>query len=451
MSTISVCIPTYEMNGKGVKYLNQSLDILSKQTYKDFEVVISDQSENDEIENLCKKWSNSLNIKHIYYREGQRISSSNINNAIKNANSEIIKILFQDDFLYDNQSLETELVHFLGNHNHWMISACCHTKDGINLVNPFYPKYHDNIHYGNNTISSPSVLMLKKESFLKFDENLFWLMDVEYYKRMFDSFGLPSICNYITVVNREHEDQVSAVYVNDEVRIKEIDYVTKKYNDQKFLDLSNVTLIAVSSVRIDEHVKALQYSSREIKFGAIKIVSDIPPTHIPEGIQHEYIEPMKNINDWNYSIIYKLGKYVDTEFCILIHDDGFIINPSSWRNEFFDYDYIGAPWPIPNDNFSYRDINGELIRVGNSVSLRSKKLIDLPVKLNLEWKAFHGYYSEDGYLAVNYRHVFKEHGCKYADIDVAKYFSHETPIPEIQGITPFAFHGKNSIYRKLIQ
>jgi glycosyltransferase involved in cell wall biosynthesis len=229
MSRISICIPTYEMNGKGVNYLEHSLNILNKQTYKDFEVVISDQSENNDIENLCKKWSNYLNIKHIYYREGEKRSSSNINNAIKNANSEVIKILFQDDFLYDNQSLETELVHFLGNHNHWMISACCHTKDGINLINPFYPKYHDNIHYGNNTISSPSVLMLKKESFLKFDENLFWLMDVEFYKRMFDSFGLPSICNYITVVNREHEDQVSNVFVNDEVRKKELAYISEKY------------------------------------------------------------------------------------------------------------------------------------------------------------------------------------------------------------------------------
>jgi hypothetical protein len=76
------------------------------------------------------------------------------------------------------------------------------------------------------------------------------------------------------------------------------------------------------------------------------------------------------------------------------------------------------------------------------VSLRSKRLIDLPVELNLEWKPFHGYYNEDGYIVVNYRHIYKEHGMKFADIDVAKYFSHETNVPEIQGITPFAFHNK---------
>ena len=73
---------------------------------------------------------------------------------------------------------------------------------------------------------------------------------------------------------------------------------------------------------------------------------------------------------------------------MLIHDDGFVVNPDSWQDDFLNYDYIGAPYPLPQDNFSYRDIDGNLIRVGNSVSLRSKKLLDLPIQLDLEWKAF---------------------------------------------------------------
>ena len=40
---------------------------------------------------------------------------------------------------------------------------------------------------------------------------------------------------------------------------------------------------------------------------------------------------------------------------------------------------------------------------------------------------------------------------RIAPLEVAKYFSHETMIPEIQGITPFAFHkwaGTNAGYPK---
>ncbi len=217
------------MKGKGVEYLNHSFQILSAQTYKNFEVIISDHSLNSEIEDLCNSWKDRLDLKHYYNEENRGISSANINNAMSKASGSVIKILFQDDFLYDNTSLEISLTHLLGNHNDWLITACAHTNDGINIHNPFYPKYHDNIQYGNNTISSPSVVMIRSESVLEFDENLFWLMDVEYYKRMYDTFGFPAVCNYISVVNRGHEHQVSHTLATEEVKRKEYEYVVKKY------------------------------------------------------------------------------------------------------------------------------------------------------------------------------------------------------------------------------
>jgi hypothetical protein len=182
------------------------------------------------------------------------------------------------------------------------------------------------------------------------------------------------------------------------------------------LNLENITLVSMTSVGIEPTIKALEYSCKDINFGSVKLISDIKPDNLPNNI---------------------------------IHEDGFIVNADMWNPKFLEYDYIGAPWPLPNDDFSYRDIKNNIVRVGNSVSLRSKKLIDLPVKLNLEWKPFHGYYNEDGFICVNNRHIYEEYGCKFANIDIAKYFSHETMIPEIEGIKPFAFHrhyGTNSKY-----
>jgi hypothetical protein len=217
------------MKGKGVEYLNFSLNKLLDQTFTDFDVVISDHSLNNDIEKLCETWKNKLDIKYFYNESKRGISSANINNAIKNATGEAVKILFQDDFLFDSQSLEIQYLHFFSNHNSWLITACAHTSDGENIVDSFYPKYHDNIHFGNNTISSPSVIMMNRELALEFDENLFWLMDVDYYKRMFDRYGLPSICNYITVINRNHQDQVSNTLATEEVKIKEYNYIKEKY------------------------------------------------------------------------------------------------------------------------------------------------------------------------------------------------------------------------------
>ena len=215
------------------------------------------------------------------------------------------------------------------------------------------------------------------------------------------------------------------------------------------LNLENITLVILSSIKLEKSIKALEYSCKDIKWGPVKLVSDTKPDNLPDFIQHEFCPKMSNIDEWSYAAIYELPKHVETDYCMLIHDDGFVVNADSWREEFLDYDYIGAPWPMPQDDFSFKAKDGELIRVGNSVSLRSKKLLDLPIDLNLEWKAFHGYYNEDGYICVNYRHKYLENGMKFANIDVAKHFSHESMIPEVAGIKPFAFHrhfGTNSVY-----
>lgn len=217
------------------------------------------------------------------------------------------------------------------------------------------------------------------------------------------------------------------------------------------LDLSNVTLVAMTSIRLESHVKALQYSKKGIKFYDVKLLSDTKPENLPSDLSFEYTEKSPDIDSWCYNVIYNLPKYIHSEYMILIQDNGFIVNPSSWKEEFLNYDYIGAPWPLPIDDFSYRDINGNIVRIGNSVSLRSKKLLDLPLKLGLKWEPFHGFYHEDGFICAQYRHIYEEQGCNFPSIDIAKYFSRETELDENINLEPFAFHnyaGANSKYPK---
>ena len=62
---VSVCIPRYEMKGKGAEYLDHSFNLLYAQSYKNFEVIISDNSKNDNIKKLCEIWSDKLNINYF--------------------------------------------------------------------------------------------------------------------------------------------------------------------------------------------------------------------------------------------------------------------------------------------------------------------------------------------------------------------------------------------------
>lgn len=200
------------------------------------------------------------------------------------------------------------------------------------------------------------------------------------------------------------------------------------------LRLPNITLITLGDeAHKGQNQKALDYSCKGIEWGDIV----------------NAIRPIKDIDDWSRQIVFDLGDFVHTDYAMLIHPDGFVVNPDKWRPEFIDYDYIGAPWPMPNDEYSYRTPTGELIRVGNSVSLRSKKLMDLPKQLNMEWKPFHGFYNEDGFICVNMRDEFEDAGCRFAPLDIAKHFSKEHALPENYGLKTFAFHrniGENSMY-----
>lgn len=211
---------------------------------------------------------------------------------------------------------------------------------------------------------------------------------------------------------------------------------------EKSLKLPNVTLIAVTSVKVYETIRALQYSMRDIEFGEVVFVTHRKPLGLPKGITYKHAEKIDHIDKFNYLIAYELGAYVDTDYAILVHYDGFIVHPEMWKKEFLEYDYIGSPWPLPTaEHSSYYDEHGNICRVGNSVSLRSKRFMEFPKQAGLEWKpAEDGLYNEDIFLCCMNKVRFEEAGMRYAPVEVARLFGREHTIPETAGVTPFLFH-----------
>lgn len=193
------------------------------------------------------------------------------------------------------------------------------------------------------------------------------------------------------------------------------------------IKLPQVTLIAITGLdyKTYSHAQALKKSSEQIEFGAVKLIQ---------------LAEIVDINSWNKTVVYELWKYVETTHALLIHDDGYVIHPELWNPEWLDLDYIGAPWPLPQDNYSYRGIYGKIQRVGNSVSLRSKRLMQLPTELNLEWKSYYGNTNEDGFLCVHNRHLLENAGCQFASFEQALIFGKEHELPENKDLKTFCFH-----------
>ena len=227
---LSICIPAYDMGGAGGTFLAASFDRLKTQSFTDFEVIVSDQSDTDDVAQVCAHYGTSLNITRVDNRAGQRSASANTNSALRHANGDVVKVLFQDDLLNGDTALEQTMAAFADPSAKWLLSGSGVSFDGISVERPMVPKMHDTIEFGVNTVSSPSVLAMRRADMLEFDENLIWLMDVDIYKRLQLAHGAPAILDQTLIVNRLHAGQVSAG-VSRQLQRHELRYVRRKFAD----------------------------------------------------------------------------------------------------------------------------------------------------------------------------------------------------------------------------
>lgn len=221
----SIVIPTWEQYGKGSFFLTQLLESIKSQTLNDYEVVISDHSVNDDINNICKNYD-TLDILYLRNENKRGNSPYNLNFGLRHAKGEIIKVMFQDDFFINPSSLELISEEFKNNNCKWLVNGCCHTTDSVNFYRYMLPTWNDKINEGVNTISSPSVLSFVNKNISYFDENLTMLMDCDYYYSLYKRYGLPSFLNEYLIANTSHDYQISKMY--DKNLEEEINLVKQK-------------------------------------------------------------------------------------------------------------------------------------------------------------------------------------------------------------------------------
>lgn len=141
------------------------------------------------------------------------------------------------------------------------------------------------------------------------------------------------------------------------------------------------------------------------------------------------IDTIKDFKDYNRFCKQDLASAFDTDFVLVIQRDGKVLNPAAWDNEFFKYDYIGAPWKIAYGWISKmltaqkKDLSNKDFLVGNGgFSLRSKKFCEEVAK------NFKDSYSEDAFACVAIRDKMEAAGIKFAPYEVASKFSVENDV-----------------------
>ena len=205
----------------------------------------------------------------------------------------------------------------------------------------------------------------------------------------------------------------------------------------KNLELKSITLVAISSVKINETIKALEKSMEDVDYYEVILITHQKPENLPDGIKFKPCQQIKSINEYNRFMLYNLTDYINSEFALVVQYDGYVLNPNKWDDSFLKYDYIGAPWH-KNSYFTVDNIN---IRVGNGgFSLRSKKLLDAFDELGISFANRDiSHYNEDGVICIYCRKELENYGIKFAPVSIASVFSCEQKLTDSKSET-FGFH-----------
>ncbi len=214
------------------KFLIQYLSNLSEQTFKDFEVVISDQSTDDSNLDIVKVFEKVLDITYVRNTSNVKNAANNVNHGIKYAKGELLKLLYMDDFFVNQNALHIINENFKNNpNNKWLISGFIHcSEDKSKYYDARLPWYGNKHVNGDNTTGNPSNYTVRRECALEMDENLVWIVDGEYFYRSYYHYGDPILLNEILVCFRDHGDSAFRRPDLRELDAKERQYCIDKYN-----------------------------------------------------------------------------------------------------------------------------------------------------------------------------------------------------------------------------
>lgn len=188
MPKVSICIPAYEEPAT----LKILLDSISVQTFRDYEVVITDDSSGCAVEQVVEASAVRSSIR--YYRNGQALGSpENWNAAMGRASGEYIKIMHHDDWFSHERSLlgyvamlefheDVEFAFSAGVMIHRDGSeGRIHrlSKDELRTIS----RNPDALYYKGLSIGSPSQTIHRKSLGLTYDRKLKWLVDIDFYIR----------------------------------------------------------------------------------------------------------------------------------------------------------------------------------------------------------------------------------------------------------------------------
>jgi len=185
---ISICIPAY----KNKAYLIRLLDSIKIQEFKNFEVVVSDDSPDSELETCLESYKTHFRI--IYFKNHIPLGSpANWNKSIHLAKGKWIKIMHDDDWFVNEKALGVfyEATQE-SNDEDFIFSGFINHNLNTGTNSPFVIRFFDEwmlktqplYLFRTNYIGHPSTTLIRNNRSDWFDVNVKWVVDIAFYMKV---------------------------------------------------------------------------------------------------------------------------------------------------------------------------------------------------------------------------------------------------------------------------
>lgn len=248
---ISICIPTYNKP----KELGRLLESIACQTYSDIEVIISDDTPDAQI--LQKVIADYPQLRIQYYHHSKSLGSpANWNFAYDKAKGEYVKLMHDDDWFAESNVLAQLVTAMQENPFAFCQSKDVDAKGEVVYINKPDPQnVYENIQNPvslllGNWIGAPSCVLHKRSS-LRYDENLRWFVDVDFYiMQMFQIDGRVSYLPFDMVnIGVDGARVTNECIANMEVIGREYFYCLRKYRRLHIISIKEYCYLTYCFIR----------------------------------------------------------------------------------------------------------------------------------------------------------------------------------------------------------
>lgn len=302
---ISICIPSF--NNK--EFLERLLHSISLQTFKDFEVILTDDSQNNQIEILCNKFSVKLNIQ--YYKNKIALGSpANWNAGIKKATGQWIKIMHHDDWFAHESCLQKFADVAKQNSTAAIIFSGFTEVNESGRSDYIISRYEEKLLttsplnlFKKNFIGHPSTTLIKNNRENWYDETIKWVVDFEFYMRCLSETGFCVIKESLVCVGI-HDNQITKIaFRNPAIELPE-----------------NIYLLNIIGVGALENIFVYDYYWRLLRNLGVRNINDVRthlahkdiPTEIEKMIivQRRFSLPLLRVGFFSKIIMFISRLYV---------------------------------------------------------------------------------------------------------------------------------------------